>query len=156
MSILLTLGYITNDENYVTKNFVAVGTETSAIMKEDTSIIDPVFIMTGNPATFAMCNYVQAKNLGSRQYFIRDIKTLGNGMIELYCHCDVLSSFETALKTLDAVIERQENDYNLYLDDGSFKVYAKPKVITKNFSGGFSSPCFVLGLWGGSSTPPSP
>lgn len=156
MSIKLTLGYTTSDANVVDKNFTAVGTEVTAIIKEDTSIIDPVFLLSGTPATYALCNYVQTTNFGSRQYFIRKIVTAGNGMIEVHCHCDVLSSFATPLKNLDAVIERQENDFNLYLDDGSFKVYANPHVITKEFSAGFSTPCFVMGLWGGAFETPTP
>lgn len=148
------MGTCISDDRTVDKTITDIGAEVTAQIKADTSIIDPVFVVSGDVSTFGTCNYVKTKNLGGRHYYVRDIKTVGNGMTELHCHCDVLSTVATPLRTLDAVIERQENEFNLYLDDGSFKVYAKPYVITKNFPNGFESPCFILGLWGAKSTTP--
>ena len=47
-----------------------------------------------------------------------------------------------------AIVKRQENRWNLYLDDGSFKVYQNPMVLTKAFPQGFTTQEFVLAVAG--------
>lgn len=148
MSITLKLQTCTSDDRVVNKTVTDI-TSVTATIKENCSIIDPVFIVSGSVSTFALCNYCTVTNFGGRKYFVNDIKTLANGITELHCHCDVLSSYAAAIINLDAVIERQENDFNLYLDDGSFKVYSDPIIQTKEYASGFSSPCIVLGIVGG-------
>lgn len=49
-------------------------------------------------------------------------------------HVDVLKSFSEEIKQQYAVVARQENTYNLMLDDGIFMVYQNPKFQTKLFS----------------------
>ena len=148
LSITLKLQTCTSDDRVVNKTLSDI-TSVTATIKEDCSIIDPVFLVSGGVSTYANCNYCTVSNFGGRQYFVRDIKTASNGMTELHCHCDVLSTWASDLGSLEAVIERQENDFNLYLDDGSFKVYSNPIIQTIDFSSGFSSPCYIIGIVGG-------
>lgn len=138
-----------SDDRTVNKSLTALGAERTAIIKDDTSIIDPTFVLSGGVSDFAACNYLTTTGLGGRRYYVRNIKTAGNGMTELDCHVDVLSTWAANLGDLEAVIERQENDYNLFIDDGSFKVYSNPHVVTKEFPSGFDTPCYILGLVGG-------
>lgn len=149
MSIKLQLQTCESDDRVVNKTLTDIGTELTATIKEDCSIIDPVFIVSGGVSTFANCNYVTTTGLGGRQYFVRDIRTNSNGMTELHCHCDVLSTWAADLGSIEAVLERQQEEFNLYLDDGSFKVYSNPIIQTLEFSSGFSSPCYILGVVGG-------
>lgn len=149
MSITIQPCVCTSDDLHVTKTTTAIGTALTVTIKKDTSIIDPVFVLAGGVSTFAGCNYLTTTGLGGRNYFVTKISTDSNGMTELTCHCDVLSSWKDTLLALPAVIERQQNEYNLYLDDGSFMTYAKPHVVTREFSSGFSSPCYLLTLAGG-------
>lgn len=149
MAITLELCTNTSDDFHVTKSLTTIGTSVTATIKENTSIIDPVFVVSGSVDTFAGCNYVKTTGLGGRQYFVKDIVTLANGITELHCHCDVLSSWANDLLDLNAVIERQQEVFNLYLDDGSFVTYANSHVVTREFTSGFSSPCYLLTLAGG-------
>ena len=144
----------TTDDLHVTKSLTAIGTTLTVTIKEDTSLLNPVFIVSGDASTFAGCNYVTTTNLGGRAYFVKDIRTLSNGMTELHCHCDVLSSWKDTLLALPAIVERQEFDFNLYLDDGSFMTYANPHVVTREFTSGFSTPCYLLTLAGGKPATP--
>lgn len=149
MSITLSLYTNESDDRTLNKVLSPIGDPRTALIKEDTSIIDPVFIVSGNVSALAACNYVTTSGLGGRQYFVKNIKSVGNDMVELECHVDVLSTWAADLGSIEAVVERQENRFNLYLDDGTFKVYSNPLIITKTFSAGFSSPCYVLGIVGG-------
>ena len=71
-------------------------------------------------------------------------------------HVDVLASWQTPLKSLDAVIARNENRYNLYLQDGFFKTYQNPHVSIKPFSGGFTDHTYILAVAGSGGTTPTP
>lgn len=148
LSITLKLQNCTSDERVVNKTLTDIEIVTVTI-KEDCSLLDPIFLLSGQASGFATCNYCTAINFGGRKYFVRDVKTASNGMTELYCHCDVLSTYFAAVENLYAVIERQENEFNLYLDDGSFKSYSDPIIQTKEFPNGFSNPCIILGIVGG-------
>ena len=149
MSIKIQPCVCTSDDRVVNKELTAIGLELTVTMKEDCSIIDPVFILSGGVSTFANCNYVTTTGLGGRQYFVRDIRTNSNGLTELHCHVDVLSTWAADLGSMEAVLERQQEEFNLYLDDGSFKVYSNPIIQTLEFTSGFSSPCYILGVVGG-------
>ena len=116
-------------------------------LKQETSIIDPVIIIEGDMSTFKNCNYCTIADFG-RSYFINNIKSVRNNLIELTCHVDVLSTYKTQIRGNMAICRRQENNWNLYLNDGSFRTYQNPMVLTKLFPSGFGSPEFVLAVAG--------
>lgn len=119
----------------------------SGTLKTDTSIVDPVIMIECALETVKTCNYMTIGSFG-RSYFITNIKSIRNGLVEFTCHCDVLSSFASQILSNSAIVRRQENNWNLYLNDGSFKVYQNPNVLTKEFPSGFSTQEFVLAVAG--------
>ena len=119
----------------------------SGVLKEDTSIIDPVIKIECDLSAVTGCNYLSIPAFG-RSYFINNIRSIRNGLVEFSCHVDVLSSFASEIRGNTAIIKRQENAWNLYLNDGSFKVYQNPNVLTKAFPSGFTAQEFVLAVAG--------
>ena len=119
----------------------------SGVLKEDTSIIDPVIMIECDLNTVKNCNYMTISTFG-RSYFVKNIRSIRNGLVEFSCHCDVLSTFASEIRENTAIIKKQENDWNLYLNDGSFKVYQNPLVLTKEFPSGFTTQEFVLAVAG--------
>lgn len=141
-------------DNVVTKNITLIATLTGALRKE-CSMTDPVIEVAGmTNATAAICNYAKIALFG-RYYFVRNITLKGN-LWELTMHVDVLASWQTPLKALDAVVARQENRYNLYLNDGEFKTYQNPHVSIQPFPGGFTDRTYVLAVAGSGGTTPTP
>lgn len=61
----------------------------------------------------------------------------------------MLDSFKTEIKANTGIIERQQNKWNLYLDDGTFKLYQNPLVLTRLFPSGFSAEEWILAVAGG-------
>lgn len=88
----------------------------------------------------------------NRSYFITDLVSIRDGLTEIHAHCDVLSSFWDYIKTNDVITHRQENSNNLYLDDGTFKVYQNPSIILKEFPAGFQTETYIFALAGPGST----
>ena len=135
-----------SDDKVVTKNITTI-TTLKGTLRKDCSIIDPVVEIEGlSNATAAICNYAKIAQFG-RYYFVKNITLKGN-LWELSMHVDVLSSFQTPLKSLDAVIARQENRYNLYLRDGYFKTYANSHIAVEKFPAAFDTQQFIFAVSG--------
>lgn len=135
-------------DNVVTKDLETQATLTGTL-RNDCSIIDPVIqVESINNSIAAVCNYAKIANFG-RYYFVRNI-TLKGKLWEITMHCDVLTSFQTELKALTAVVARQENIYNTYLQDGVFKTYANPHIQIMPFTNGFDTFQYILSVSGGS------
>ena len=143
-SIELMVNY--SPEKQLDKDTTTISTVTGTL-REDTSIIDPVIKVECNLSDFAKCNYMYIPQFG-RYYFVKDIRSIVNGIVEFSCHVDVLSSFKQEIRMNTCIVRRQENDWNLYLNDGTFKVYQNPMVLTKAFPSGFTTQEFVLAVAG--------
>ena len=146
MSFSIVLQRNSSENNKVDKTLTTLSTMTGTL-KNETSIIDPVIIFEGSLSNLKNCNYCTISEFG-RSYFVNDIRSVRNGLIELTCHVDVLSTYATAIRGNRAIIKRQENNWNLYLNDGSFNSYQNPYVLTKLFPSGFNTSQFVLAVAG--------
>ena len=135
-----------SEDNRITKS-VDTLFAVNGNLKDNTSIIDPVILIQCDLRSVVNCNYISIPEF-HRSYFVRNIKSVRNGLVEFNCHVDVLSSFADAIKGNKAIIKRQENDWNLYLNDGTLKVYQNSMVLTKNFPSGFNTREFVLAVAG--------
>ena len=146
MSFNITLQINSSEKNKLDKEITDIAT-VSGVLKEDTSIIDPVVKIECDLHDYVNCNYITIPEFG-RKYFVTNIRSVRNGLVEFSCHVDVLSSFADSIRSNKAIIKRQENNWNLYLNDGSFKVYQNPNVLTKAFPSGFTKQEFVLAVAG--------
>lgn len=74
------------------------GTEIDVVLKAPTSIENPVFLLSGNNFNIS---YVKAFD---HYYFVNDLKSVQNGMIELDCTEDVLASYKNDIASLNAYV----------------------------------------------------
>lgn len=146
MSFDITLQTNASEKNKLTKDITDIAT-LSGTLKNGTSIIDPVISFEGDLSSFVNCNYMTIPTFG-RSYFVNDIRSIRNNVYEISAHVDVLSSFATQIRGNTAIVRRQENQWNLYLNDGVFKTYQNPEIITKAFPSGFTKQEFVLAVAG--------
>lgn len=136
-----------SEKNKVDKTLTLI-TTISGVLKESTSIIDPVIVIEGDLTAFTGCNYMRIETFG-RSYFVNNIRSISNGLIEISAHVDVLSTYKNAIRRNQAIIRKQQNTWNLYLNDGSLRVYQDPEIIVKAFPSGFTTQEFVLAVAGG-------
>lgn len=61
---------------------------------------------------------------------------------------DIMSNLEDVLN-LQCVIKRQENRYNMYLNDEKYKAYENSRIQVKPFPNAFKSQSFILSIAGG-------
>ena len=119
----------------------------SGTLKDATSIIDPVILVEGDLSQFAQCNYMTIPVFG-RSYFVTNIRSIRNDLFEISAHVDVISTWKTEIRSNLAIIKKQQNDWNLYLNDGTFRTYQNPMVLAKQFPTGFNTLEFVLAVAG--------
>lgn len=136
-----------SENNRVTKQIDDIMT-VSGVLKEETSIIDPVVKIECDLSSVTGCNYLSISEF-DRSYFVTNIRSIREGIVEFSCHVDVISTYADGIKNNDAIVKRQEKKWNLYLNDGSFKVYQNPNVLTKAFPSGFTTQELVLAVAGG-------
>lgn len=87
------------------------GTTVTCTLKEATSIERPTFVLNSNDFTI---NYVQA--FGA-YYFVDDIKSVRNGLIEISCSKDCGATYKTEIGSYTAFIERAASVQNSLLPD---------------------------------------
>lgn len=105
---------------------------TGCVLKEETSILRPVIrIRTSSDITGY--NYMYISEF-SRYYFIDDIVSIHNNVWDVSGHVDVLETYKSAILNQSGVIRRQQNLYNLYLDDPEFKTYNYEQIQTLKFA----------------------
>lgn len=147
MAFVINLQYNRSEPERVDKKLVEIAMLFGELVNE-TSIIDPVFRIECDIAQVTGCNYLTVEAFG-RSYFVTDIKSVRDGMAEFHCHCDVLSTYKEGIRANRAIIRKQRTKWNLYLNDGSFKIYQNPIVLTKSFPSGFTTQEIVLAVAGG-------
>ena len=113
----------------LTEESVRTGT-----LKDGCSVLSPSVVLTGE--NLSGFNYAYIPQF-SRYYFIKEITSVKNGLWEISMRVDVLETYQTQIKAQKAVVERQEQKYNLYLNDPDWKVYRNKQVLTRTFPSGF-------------------
>ena len=148
MSFSVKLQKNKSETNKIGKDISTIDTVTGTI-KDGTSILNPVILIAGNISSFTECNYMSISAF-SRNYFITDIRSVRNGLFEVSGKVDVLETYKSQIKANKAIIKKQENIWNLYLNDGTFHIFQNQQVLTKGFPSGFSGQEFVLAVAGSS------
>jgi hypothetical protein len=109
--------------------------------------MNPAFVIEGNIQDIASANYLTVYSF-KRHYFITNIESIRTGIYIIHAHVDVLTTYATAIKDNNAIIHRQANSFNLYLDDGVMKLYQNPIVQVYSFPNGFSNLMYVMPVVG--------
>ena len=127
-----------NDKKDVNKELTLVK-EVNLEVKGGNNIMDAVIVIT-NPADVTF-NYVQIVDppYNGRYYFVLPFNTESNGIVRLNLHEDVLMSLKSQYLNETAVIDRQENEGNLYLVDGEYPTENRNKIFFKEFPNGFDA-----------------
>ena len=132
-----------NSPNNKIDKDVEIKKEVTGRIKEDTDIINPSFIVKSAGTDFNNVNYLYCVDL-ERYYFIKTVIEKSGGLLEIVCHEDTLSTFKNGLRKQSGIVSRQEQIYNTYLQDGTFKAYAYPLIQQKSFPSGFSDNTTIL------------
>lgn len=131
MAINVTL-YSTGDAvNVVGKTKTQISTHT-VTLKDGCSADRPVVQLTGAASSLASANYAYI-DVFDRYYWITDRSSLNNGVISVSMVSDPWESFKTELEACEAIIDRNENVMQGYLNDKSYPLLSFNKLATVAF-----------------------
>ncbi|MBO7733556.1 MAG: hypothetical protein J6S67_13410 [Methanobrevibacter sp.] len=145
MSFSIVLMNNQQELNRISKTPSTVMTLTGEL-REETSIVNPEIIVEYN-GTLTNVNYMYISTF-HRYYFINNIESIRTGLWKIYAHCDVLKTYAQAILGCDCVVARNQNEYNLMLNDAYFKVYSNPRLQVINFPNKFTGESNVLVMKG--------
>lgn len=74
------------------------GTAITAYLKDETSIAQPVFVLTGDHFDY---NYIQ---FNGRYYFVDDVVSKHNNLCEVHCTVDVLATYKANIQAASAYV----------------------------------------------------
>lgn len=141
----ITLYKNTSERERVSKTLSAPISMTGTLRGE-CSILRPV-ILCEKTQNLAQYNYMYIPDFG-RYYYI-EIESVNNKLWRITGKVDVLMTYAAGIKKQTAIIERQENKWNLYLRDPSFVTLNKQQVQTFKFPKSFDGKShYVLVLSG--------
>lgn len=142
--MIITLYQNVSPPNYVNKDIQYVEI-IEGVLRTPASVTDPVISIARDNLTGF--NYAYIAEYG-RYYFLTGVSTVTDKLLSVSFHVDVLMTYKDAIADMQAIIKRQENKYNLYLDDGIFKAYQNTKHKIIGFPNGFSQYSYILALAG--------
>lgn len=142
----ITLYRNISEYNAVNKS-IAELTTLIGTLREESSIIDPVITISDIDGYVDSMNYAYIPEF-NRYYFITNIESVRNNLWRVLFHVDVLYTYRAQIKGNRAIIERNENEYDLKLNDGLFKTQQNPRIAQFPFPSGFNTWNFVLAIAG--------
>lgn len=132
-----------------TKQPSGSGTQLTVHLKENCSVLNPIFIVHGYNLSH---NYIK---WGSRYYFIDDIIILSNEHAEYVCSTDVLATFKSDIGSSTQFVTRANSAYNSLVIDTKYPTYANTSVENQSFDSLHSEfvngGSFVIGVQNGES-----
>lgn len=145
----IKIGYTKDEPHKVDKTFTVKHTLNNCVLKEDTSVISPTFILS-TVSDFADINYCYVSAL-KRYYYVNNIVCLVGGRIALECKCDVLMSFKEDIRKTRAIIDKQQstNLSSNYINDNSYVTECRDVVQSYEFPSGFSKVSTIIITAGG-------
>lgn len=132
-----------SDNIIVDKNLRQIGSYDNIIFLTDVNILNPVIRIQGNVAESDDFNYAYIPELG-KYYYVNNINIVSNTIYEISLHVDVLMTYSAEIRNQEAVINRNRDNYNLYLNDDYFKAQNNNIISYRKFSGQMNPLCYVL------------
>lgn len=114
------------------KNINVGETFAGCVLKDETSILKPSIRLKATTNIYTY-NYMYIPTF-ERYYFIDDITSINNNVWEISGHVDVLETYKNTILANNAIVKRQTNKYNTYLNDDEWSVFTYDDVITFKFT----------------------
>ena len=145
MSVTINTYTNSSDDNTLNKSITLVGTGVTAVLKDDTDLINPTLILSGNVSQ--AFNYVEIEDF-NRYYFVTS-RTYAQQRYYVQLSVDVLMSFNSEISDLNVIANRSSSNFNLYQKDTQLPRREDDIIVCQNYGGGFGSPTMILAVNGG-------
>ena len=133
-----------NNSSPINKIGKAISTITtvSGDLKNESDVIRPEILIESDSSILS-ANYMTIDTF-NRKYFIEEIQSVRTNLWLVKAHVDVLETYASQILSNTAVVLRQENNFNLLLNDGVFKCRQDPRISYRKFPSGLGDFNYIL------------
>lgn len=128
-----------------TKQPTGAGTVINCYLKDDTTIMSPVFDIEGNNFSITYVKW------DDRYYFVDDITSIRNNAISLSCSIDALATYKTSIGAYTCFVERASSQRDQYIIDNAISIEQKvihADIVTSQLNNFSSTGCYILRVVG--------
>lgn len=141
MSFSISLQNNSSPINKIGKSISTI-TTVSGDLKNESDVIRPEILIESDSSILS-ANYMTIDTF-HRKYFIEEIQSVRTNLWLVKAHVDVLETYASQILSNTAVVLRQENNFNLLLNDGVFKCKQDPRISYRKFPSGLGDFNFIL------------
>ena len=145
MSISITLYNNSSPVNAMDKSLSSIATLTGNL-REESEVVNPRILV--ERASMVGVNYAYIPDF-ERYYFVERIQSVRTNLWRLELHVDVLYTYRNAIRRNKALVYRQQNRFDLMLDDGIFRCKQNPRIYRYEFPNGLDNFNYILLTAGG-------
>lgn len=99
------------------------GTDVDVLLKDNTSLYQPVFELSGSNFP----NYTYA-SFQSKYYYVTDIVSTAHNLYEIHCELDPMGTARSSIDGMTAYVNRSSVNYDIWLPDPELS--SKPKLVS--------------------------
>ena len=141
MSFSISLQNNSSPINKIGKTISTITTVTGSL-KNESDVIRPEILIECDSSILS-ANYMTI-DTPHRKYFIEEIQSVRNNLWLVQARVDVLDTYASQILANSAVVLRQENNFNLLLNDGVFKCKQDPRIFYRKFPSGLGDFNYIL------------
>lgn len=123
-----------SDNNVVDKQITQTDSKT-VLFKDAVDLIEPVIIIE-NDSDVLSSNYMYMLD---RYYYINNIEAMPGNLIKIKARVDALKTYSSKIRSNQAILTRNTNQTNTYINDNKMKITAYTTVNTIKSTAGFSN-----------------
>lgn len=133
MDIIL---YNNNSERIVRDKDLTVLETKTGTFRETGDVIHPSFLVDASAAV-ATCDYAQIASFG-RYYYVTGKKYITKDLVMLQLETDLRQSFRQELLQMEGIVQRQRDNYDMYLPDSRIPASVKRVTTVRNIGDVFN------------------
>lgn len=141
MSFSISLQNNSSPINKIGKSISTITTVTGSL-KNESDVLRPEILIECDSSILS-ANYMTIDTL-HRKYFIEEIQSVRNNLWLVRARVDVLDTYASQILANSAVVLRQENNFDLLLNDGVFKCKQDPRIFYRKFPSGLGDFNYIL------------
>lgn len=136
--------FLQNNSSPINKIGKAISTiaTVSGDLKNESDVIRPEILIESDSSILS-ANYMTIDTF-HRKYFIEEIQSVRTNLWLVKAHVDVLETYASQILSNTAVVLRQENNFDLLLNDGVFKCKQDPRIFYRKFPSGLGNFNYIL------------
>lgn len=142
MALTLTLFSFSKRQNSTAIPDNSAGVAVDVVLKNETSLNQPVFLLSGSRPDATYCKFENA------YYFIDDIRSIRNGLYEIVCDLDVLGTYRENIKNTRAYVEFATGGRTDIMDKRIVPLSPVRQAVASGNLGISQSGCYILSVVG--------